>query len=118
MTALTHRQFLAWEAWRDAEDWDRWEKWEHYLARAYAAEHLTKKGEKVDVRKGLIPFTRELKAKPTKATRKAREAAEWTALKAGLAMATGGGKGVRHHVRHPDGSVTDAKTGELVKGPD
>lgn len=111
-----------WEEWRAAEDWDRPTKLDHYLARAYAAEHLAKKGEtKVDVARGLMPFTRELKAPLTgraKAeARRATELAETATLLDVLATAGGGMKGVKHRLLHKDGSLTDAKTGEVLRGP-
>lgn len=111
---MTHRQFLAWQEWRWAEDWDRKQKWEWYAAREFAAEYLTKKGERIDPNKGVMPFPRELKVPPTKRQAAAAEAAK---LKAAVVAALAGGKGLRHHLRHPDGSVTDAATGEVVSGP-
>ncbi len=86
-----------------------------YAARDFAAEYLTKKGAKIDPNAGLMRFPRELKVPPTK---RAVAAAEAGRLKAVLMAATSGGKGIRHHLRHKDGSVTDQATGELISGPD
>jgi hypothetical protein len=113
-TRLTHRQFLAWAAWRDWEDWDRRTKLDYYLARQYAADHLTKSGESIDANKGIMELPRELKAPPRPG--KAGKAGFLADAEGVKVLQAVGGKGVRHWVRHPDGSLTDAKTGEPVNG--
>ncbi len=73
------------------------------------------------MKKGLMPFARELKAPLTgKAKAEARrvtEMAETAQLLDVLSTAGGGMKGVKHRLIHRDGSLTDAKTGEVLRGP-
>jgi hypothetical protein len=65
-----------------------------------------------------MELPRELKAPPRPGRAKANAgAAGFLADAEGVKVLQAvGGKGVRHYVRHPDGSLTDAKTGEPVSG--
>lgn len=88
-----------------------------YTARAYAARHLVKKGDtRVPVDEAVMKFPRELKLPPTA---RQKDEHESMLLKAAMIQATsaGGGKGVRVRNLHKDGSLTDAVTGEVLRGP-